>query len=85
MIRIDAVQFISCALSIFLLLVFILWIFYNYKDSGKLSDNSENLAQCPYCTFVFFEYKKEALSVCPRCKSYINTAQETSYENNPIE
>ena len=32
----------------------------------------DDLEQCPYCTYLFFNITNAPLKVCPRCKSYIS-------------
>jgi hypothetical protein len=71
MIRIDFSVAIAGYLFLILLLVIGHWIFYNYYRSSHLSNTSRYLKQCPYCTFLFFDYKKASMVTCPQCKSYI--------------
>ena len=51
----SAIAFHLC-FSIFL--VFTLWIFYNSRRYG-ISKETKYLQQCPYCTYLFFEYAAE--------------------------
>ena len=70
MIHIDFALAVAGFLCFFIALVFSLWLFYTNFDSNK-TEILENLHQCPYCTYVFFVYKKSTVYVCPRCKSFI--------------
>ena len=73
MIRVDVVLAIAIILSVSLAVVFVLWIFYNFRGSKikTPADTVEQVQQCPYCTYVFVSYKRWDVLVCPRCKSYI--------------
>ena len=73
MIQIDIVLAISVFLSVFLGVVFVLWIFYNFRGGRKKigADSVEHVHQCPYCTYVFVSYQQTDVFMCPRCRSYI--------------
>jgi len=75
MIVIDFSQAIALFISFILVLVFGAWISYTYADKNTLYQTNY-LQRCPYCTFIFFTYKKEELQTCPRCKSYIKIAPD---------
>lgn len=75
MIKIDLNWAISIYLSLALLLVFLLWIFYTYKRSESLG-LIEYLQQCPLCTHIFYSYKTTPIQQCPQCKSYIDINPE---------
>lgn len=45
--------------SIFL--VFAFWIFYNLRRNGILNE-TKYLQQCPYCTYIFFDYTSDAVA-----------------------
>lgn len=75
MIKVDIVLAIAVILSVFLAFVFVLWIFYNFRG-GKTktsADTVEQVQQCPYCTYVFVNYKQGDVLMCPRCKSYLGS------------
>jgi len=76
---------LSFAIGLFILisflLVFMLWIFYNYRESSTFNE-LKYLLQCPYCTYVFFNYKEKEMLVCPRCKSYISHSEGDQQNNN---
>jgi len=55
MIKIDFSSAISVYLCFSIFLVFILWVFYNYSKGGILNE-TKYLQQCPYCTYMFFNY-----------------------------
>lgn len=75
MIQVDVVLAIAIFLSISLAVVFVLWIFYNFRggEEKALPDNAKQVQQCPYCAYVFVSYKQGDVLMCPRCKSYIGT------------
>lgn len=75
MIKINIVTAISIYLCFSLSIVFILWIFYNYRKSGMFN-KTDYLQQCPYCTFIFFNYKKTDIQICPQCKSYLTVSYQ---------
>ncbi len=72
---IDLYSAIALYLIVTVVLVMAGWIFYNWGTEKPLAEQQQFLAQCPYCTFVFFDYKKSNIKICPNCKSYIT--QET--------
>ena len=65
----------SLAITIYLFLTTVLaighWIFYTYNDKDTQATQSKYLEQCPYCTYLFFDYTDTKLKICPRCESYI--------------
>ena len=71
MIHIDFFVAIATYLTFIILLVIGRWIFYNYSDEASMTIESKHLEQCPYCTYIFFDYTQAPLKVCPRCESYI--------------
>jgi len=58
MIRIDFSSAISAYLCFSIFLVFILWVFYNQRK-GDITNETKYLQQCPYCTYMFFNYSSE--------------------------
>jgi len=70
MIKIEAAMAISVFLGISLLLVFSIWIFYNYNESININELSK-LQQCSFCTYIFFKSADSDLLKCPRCNSLI--------------
>ena len=71
MIKIEFPIAIAIFISVPLILVFLSWIFYNLKREKKRSNELEYFQQCPYCTYVFFDYSEKALKTCPHCQSLI--------------
>jgi transposase-like protein len=63
----------AAALYIFFVLVVVIgkWIFYNLNDEATILGRSQFLEECPYCTHVYFDYRRTRLKVCPRCQSYL--------------
>lgn len=74
MIKIDINIAISGFLCVSILLVFTLWLFYNYRRTNTLTENSE-LKQCPYCTHIFPGSNDSEIDVCPQCKSYLHSEE----------
>ena len=75
MIKLDFPTLIALLLSLPLLLVFILWITYTYKREEDFKESSY-LNQCPFCTYVFLNFKTKDLGICPHCQSYINLSSK---------
>jgi uncharacterized paraquat-inducible protein A len=81
MIKINFSLAIAVFLSLSLFLVFILWIFYNFRRT-YIGNETKYLQQCPYCTYIFFQYGPgqpgkepggDQMIACPRCQSYLKT------------
>lgn len=69
MIKIDIFWAIAIFLSVSLGIVFVLWIFYNFRRGSTA--NQGEIQQCPYCTHVFLSHDQGDIQACPRCQSYI--------------
>lgn len=76
MIKLEISLAISLFLSFPIILVFTLWMFYNYYQEDSLMQKTKDLHQCPYCTYFFFYYQETPWLCCPRCKSYITKGKE---------
>ena len=74
MIKINFSSAISIYLSFSLFLVFAFWIFYNFRRNGILNE-AEYLHQCPYCTYLFFDYSPEVDS--PKSTSGAEKKEDT--------
>lgn len=61
MIKISFSSAVSIYLCFSILLVFVLWIFYNL-NRNDIHSETKHLQQCPYCTYIFFDYKSNAVS-----------------------
>ncbi len=61
---------IAIFLSILLILVIGRWIMYNKREEENFK-KSEYVVQCPYCSYIFYDFQKKDIEACPRCKSYI--------------
>ncbi len=72
MIRVDFLSALSVCLFISLGLVIGHWIFYNCSRKPDIFNQAEFLEQCPFCAYIFFDYKKDVLKICPRCQSYLS-------------
>ena len=73
MIKIGLINAVAIYCSISILLVFALWVFYNYNKEPAASDDSLYLEQCNFCTHIFFNYLNKEIVTCPLCKSYVRT------------
>lgn len=72
MITIDAASAIAIFLSAIFILVFGLWLTYNFHDFDRNSGRRRDaLIQCPYCARVFSE-QRHGLIRCPCCRSIID-------------
>lgn len=56
MIKIDFTSAVSFYISFAIALVFIMWVFYNFYRNGGPNE-VQHLHQCPYCTYMFFDYR----------------------------
>ncbi len=56
MIKIDFSSAIAIYLSFSIVLVFVLWLFYTMRR-GDILNETKYLQQCPYCTYMFFNYR----------------------------
>ena len=72
MIKIDLTLAVSLFLSLSLIVVFVKWISYTFNNYQLTTNGIRHLKQCPFCTYIFFQYKDSELLVCPRCKCYFN-------------
>jgi hypothetical protein len=77
MIKIDLTSAIAVFLICDLILVIALWVSYtcNERELKDVND-AQYVQQCPYCCYVFFDYRKNALQTCPQCQSLIERANE---------
>ncbi len=73
MIKLDLTMAIAVFLICDLFLVIGLWVAYTCNE-GELKDvdDAKYVQQCPYCCYVFFDYRRTALQTCPQCKSLID-------------
>ena len=76
MIAIDFSLAISLILSFALLLVFGLWIRYNFTNSKRIDYQTNFFQQCPYCTYIFFDYRDHGVKICPKCKSLLGNERK---------
>jgi hypothetical protein len=75
MIKIEFVAAVSIFLSIILILVLGLWIFYTCNKDSQMAIRSEIINHCPICTCVFYDYSQKKVKICPNCKSYIDSEE----------
>ena len=70
--------------SFFLVIIFLvisLWFRYTKEKNNKLR-KSAYFAQCPYCSYVFFDFTNKKIKVCPRCQSYVEERKGSAVEKN---
>ena len=60
---IDIPNAITFYLIVTVMLVIACWIFYNCINDTPLTEQQQFLEQCPYCTFVFFDYKNSNIKI----------------------
>ena len=65
--------FLAIAIYLFLAIGLVIgwWIFYTYREDDSMYIESRYLQECPYCSYLFFDYRESELKICPRCESYI--------------
>jgi len=51
------------------LIIFILWIIFEYKGIPKISSMKDTLWECPICFYIYIDSKSDTISECPRCKT----------------
>ena len=71
MIKIDFALAISILLSLPLVIVFIQWVFYNYGKTDNVTYHFKYVQQCPFCTYIFYDFESKQFQMCPRCHSLI--------------
>ncbi len=71
MINLDFAWTITVLTSVIPVLVMCSWLFYTSYQS-KPFEESNNLEQCPFCTYLFFKFSKKPFTNCPRCQSLIS-------------
>jgi len=71
---------VAACMGFCLLLVFLSWIFYNFRKNEDVNYRIEYFHKCPFCTYVFFSYADDPVTACPRCRSLI-THKEPDREN----
>lgn len=59
--------YLSCIVLIFLGS----WLFMDALSYKETKTQVEFLRQCPICTHLFFDFRSDKVSLCPRCKSYL--------------
>lgn len=63
-------------------LIFLIWIFYTHTNYDNITYQTNELSQCPYCTYTFLNYQKGQIQLCPRChclidKNILNKEKDT--------
>ncbi len=57
--------------SFVVVLVYCLWLFYTKSNEDKSEPSAEHVHQCPYCLYIFVQYKSSPIWKCPRCNSLL--------------
>lgn len=81
MIKINIVWAMALYLFFTILVVFILWLFYNRKKLSTPFWKNTDMIQCPYCSFIFYNLTDKEIQSCPKCKSYININEDIPNHN----
>ncbi len=76
MINLDFFKAIAAYFIFTILILFGLWIWSNGRGEGRDLSAMKFLRQCPICAFLFFYYRDDLVSACPRCKSYLKKEVE---------
>jgi hypothetical protein len=71
MIIIDLNTAIAVFFSVCFVLVFGMWVVYNFSGEKSRGFTEARIIQCPYCTHCFSDHD-DALMRCPKCKSIID-------------
>lgn len=73
---------ITLSITLCLALVVGLWLFYTAKDApAKISEEWQDLQQCPYCSYVFLDPLKKKGLFCPRCRSFMDDLKPKDLNN----
>ena len=80
MIKINFTWAMAGLATIFPILVLWSWIFYTKIKSKNLAGDSSDLEQCPFCTYLFFDFDKRHFKNCPRCHSLIGREEKAQLE-----
>ena len=75
MIKIALPLAVALIVFVMMLIFFLSWI-GSKKSDQSLTGDTDSLNQCKFCGYLFFEYKKKELLICPRCKSYLSSSEE---------
>jgi len=76
MITFEFNAFLAGCLTVPLVLAIGLWMFYTLKREREMGFSYKQFfMQCPYCTYVYFDYIERSVPVCPRCKSFLERDQ----------
>ena len=72
MIKLDFLLAISIYLSALLMFIIGKWVFES-RDVviKKISQDTKFILQCSVCNFIYHDYSSNKISICPRCKSYL--------------
>ncbi len=77
MFRIDISTAIFLYLMSSLLVIFILWIFFEKKVVlPKFVREEADVWECTICTYTYIDSTHHEISQCPQCKSYNKKAAE---------
>lgn len=72
---------ISIFFSTIIILVISFWFRYTIDKNTK-EKKSVYFTQCPYCSYVFFDFTDQKIKTCPRCQSYIEDQKGAQMERN---
>ena len=77
MIRIDVSLAVVLYVMSSLLVVFILWVFFEKKVVlPKFVREEADVWECSICAYTYVDSTHQEISQCPQCKSYNKKTQE---------
>lgn len=72
MIRLELSTAITLYLFCSVVIILVLWILFEYRRGGKkYFSGNKHIWHCNICDNTYVDSKREELSRCPRCGSYI--------------
>lgn len=81
MIRLDVSMAVFFYIMSSLVVVFVLWIFFEKKTSfPKFVREKADVWECTICAYTYVDSTHHEISQCPQCKSYNKKALEDRLE-----
>ena len=71
MIKLDITTFIAIYAFFSVIVIFIVWIIFGYKEMKKVAPKyTDYVWKCQVCTHTYIDSKHVDMSICPVCGSY---------------